>query len=96
MARVLDGSANAGAAGFDSGDAVAAVAARFDVSLAWVYRVDATPTRDGLDRAAHRKRSFARRALGAYEEQRLVVLDHGAPGCDPRRVARRAADDGRL
>ena len=57
----------------DSGTAAASVAARFDVSLAWVYRL--MQRRRATGSIAPRKQTkFRSRALSRDEEVRLVAL----------------------
>ena len=75
----------------DSGMPAAAVAARFDVSLAWVYRLVQRRRETG---------SIAPRTANEVSWPRLVErrggpagrADHGPARCDARRVAARPAD----
>jgi transposase len=57
----------------DSGMPVAAVATRFDVSVAWVYRL-MQRRRDTGSIEPRRQTTFRRRSLSADEEVRLVFL----------------------
>ena len=62
----------------DTGMPVAAVATRFDVSVAWVYRV--LQRRRVTGSIAPRKQTkFRRRALSTAEEARLVFLITAQP-----------------
>ena len=62
----------------DRGLAPAAVAARFEVSLAWVYRL--VQRRRATGSIAPRKQTkFRRRALSADEEARLITLLDARP-----------------
>jgi transposase len=58
--------------------APAAVAARFEVSLAWVYRV-MQRRRDTGSIAPRRQTKFRRRTLSADDEVRLVALITARP-----------------
>jgi transposase len=58
--------------------APAAVAARFEVSLAWVYRV-LQRRRDTGSIAPRRQTKFRRRTLSADDEVRLVALITARP-----------------
>jgi transposase len=58
--------------------APAAVAARFEVSLAWVYRV-MQRRRDTGSIAPRRQTTFRRRTLSADDEVRLVALITARP-----------------
>jgi transposase len=62
----------------DSGMPAAAVAARFDVSLAWVYRV-LQRRRDTGSIAPRKQTKFRGRALSSDEEVRLVALITARP-----------------
>ena len=62
----------------DSGTAVAAVAARFDVSLAWVYRVIQRRRETGSIEP-RKQTKFRSRALSSTEEVRLVALITARP-----------------
>lgn len=62
----------------DSGTAAAAVAARFDVSLAWVYRVMQRRRETGSI-APRKQTKFRSRALSSTEEVRLVALITARP-----------------
>lgn len=57
----------------DSGMPVAAVATRFEVSVAWVYRL-MQRRRDTGSIEPRRQTTFRRRSLSADEEVRLVFL----------------------
>ena len=58
---------------YDRGVAPAAVAAQFEVSLAWVYRL-VQRRRDTGSIAPRPQTKFRRRSLSADEEVRLVAL----------------------
>ena len=62
----------------DSGMAVAAVAARFDVSVAWVYRV-LQRRRETGSITPRPQTKFRGRALSSREEERLVFLITAQP-----------------
>ena len=62
----------------DSGMAVAAVAVRFDVSVAWVYRV-LQRRRDTGSIAPRKQTKFRGRALSGDEEMRLGALITARP-----------------
>ena len=62
----------------DSGMSAAAVAARFDVSLAWVYRV-LQRRRETGSIAPRKQMKFRGRALSGDEEVRLVGLITAQP-----------------
>jgi len=62
----------------DSGMSAAAVAARFDVSLAWVYRV-LQRRRETGSIAPRKQMKFRGRALSGDEEVRLVGLITARP-----------------
>src|SRR5687768_11842730 len=77
----------------DSGMPAAAVAARFDVSLAWVYRV-LQRRRDTGSIAPRKQTKFRGRALSSDEEVRLVALITARPDATLADVAARPADAG--
>lgn len=62
----------------DNGMAAAAVAARFDVSLAWVYRL-VQRRRETGSIAPRKQTKFRGRALSRDEEVRLVALITARP-----------------
>src|SRR5262245_46934698 len=62
----------------DSGMSAAAVAARYDVGLAWVYRL-VQRRRETGSIAPRRQTKFRRRALSGDEEVRLVALITARP-----------------
>lgn len=63
---------------YDRGIAPDDVAARFEVSLAWVYRL-VQRRRDTGSIAPRKQTKFRRRALSADEETRLVALITAQP-----------------
>src|SRR5437868_5767715 len=75
----------------DSGMPAAAVAERFDVSPAWVYRLLQRRRETGLI-APRKQTKFRGRALSGDQEVRLVRLDHGPARRDAGRIAARPAD----
>ena len=70
---------------WDSGMPAAAVAARFDVSLAWVYRVLQRRRDTGLI-APRKQTKFRGRALSGHEEIGLVALPRDPPAWGPAPV----------
>ena len=62
----------------ESGLSAAVVADRFDVSLAWVYRLMQRRRTTG-SMAPRKQTKFRRRALSSDEEQRLVALITAQP-----------------
>jgi transposase len=62
----------------DRGMSAAEVAARFDVSLAWVYRL-VQRRRETGSIAPRPQTKFRRRALSSHEEERLVGLITARP-----------------
>jgi transposase len=63
---------------YDGGMAAVAVAARFEVSPAWVYRL-VQRRRDTGSIAPRKQTKFRRRSLSADEETRLVALIGARP-----------------
>jgi transposase len=63
---------------YDRGIAPDEVAARFEVSLAWVYRL-VQRRRDWGSIAPRKQTKFRRRSLSADEEARLVALINARP-----------------
>ena len=63
---------------YDGGTSPAAVAARFEVSLAWVYRL-VQRRRETGSIAPRTQRKFRRRTLSSEEEVRLVALITARP-----------------
>src|SRR5262245_41514087 len=63
---------------YDSGISVAAVAARFEVSVAWVYRL-VQRRRDTGSIEPRKQTKFRSRALSEAEEDRLVFLITAQP-----------------
>lgn len=62
----------------DNGMAAAAVATRFDVSLAWVYRL-VQRRRETGSIAPRKQTTFRRRSLSSDQEVRLVALITARP-----------------
>ena len=83
----------AGTRAWDAGGDAVAVAARYGVSRAWVYRLIQRRRETG-SMVARKQPNFGRRSL-AGQEERLARLDHRAAGCDVRGVAGGLADDRR-
>ena len=79
---------------WDSGMDAESVAAKYEVSRAWVHRLVQRRRETGAV-APRRQTKFRPRVL-AGQEERLAALIAARPVCHPRRVAGRLADDRRV